>query len=131
MWLEVNYERRDIADNWKSGISFNPATFVYVSKANTMISIGKLWYFCFQWFEVRGECSLCWSWWNFWSPLLTISFHNIQFMHRMVTTKCISYKICSHTNMCISYWLESFVVFFFIQYLYSVIKYQVYVYVTW
>jgi hypothetical protein len=60
MWLEVNYERRDIADNWKSGISFNPATFVYVSKANTLISIGKLWYFCFQWFEVRGECSLGW-----------------------------------------------------------------------
>ena len=47
-----------------------------------------------------------------WSPLLTISFHNIQFMHRMVTTKCISYKICSHRSMCISYWIESFVVLF-------------------
>ena len=26
--------------------------------------------------------------------------------------KMISYKICSHTSMCISYWLESFAVFF-------------------
>ena len=60
--------------------------------------------------------------------------------------KCISYKICSHRSMCISYWLGSFVVFFcqmknyrsiiwdnltlHRQYLCSVIKYQAYVYMA-
>jgi hypothetical protein len=139
---------RDIADNWNSEISFNSATFMYVSNASTRISIGKLWYFCFQWFQVRGGCSLCWYKWNCWSSLLTISFHNIQCMHRIIcTTKFISYKICSHRSMCISYWLWSFVVFccqmknyrsiiwdiltLHRQYLCSVIAYEVYVDVAW
>lgn len=37
----------------------------------------KLWYlFRVQRFEVRGSCSFCWEWWNNWSSLLKLSFHN-------------------------------------------------------
>jgi len=30
------------------------------------------WYFHTQWFEVRGNCSFCWGWWNCWpSPFFS------------------------------------------------------------
>ena len=28
--------------------------------------------------KMRGDCSLCWYWWNCWPPLFRLSFHNVQ-----------------------------------------------------
>jgi len=28
-----------------------------------------------QWIEVRGGCSFCWYWWNYWLSLFKLSFH--------------------------------------------------------
>jgi hypothetical protein len=33
--------------------------------------------FCGQWVEVRGDCSFSWYWWNCWSSLLKLSYHNL------------------------------------------------------
>ena len=32
-------------------------------------------YFYVQWFELRGDCSLCWYWWICWPSLFKLSFH--------------------------------------------------------
>ena len=29
-----------------------------------------------QWYEVRGNSSFCWSWWNYWPSLFELYFHN-------------------------------------------------------
>ena len=33
-----------------------------------------LWSLYFQWFEVRGDCSGCWYWWNCWPSIFKHSF---------------------------------------------------------
>ena len=33
------------------------------------------WSFYGQWIEVRGGCSFCWYWWNYWLSLFKLSFH--------------------------------------------------------
>ena len=32
--------------------------------------------FCVQSVKVRGDCSLCWYWWNCWPSLFKLTFHN-------------------------------------------------------
>ena len=29
---------------------------------------------CFQWVKMRGDCLLCWYWWNWWPLLFKLSF---------------------------------------------------------
>jgi hypothetical protein len=31
-----------------------------------------------QWFERRGNCLFCGYWWNCWTSLIKLSFHNTQ-----------------------------------------------------
>ena len=50
--------------------------FVCLSQARTCIS-SVLVFFYVQWFQVRGDCLFCWYWWNCWSSLYKLSFHNV------------------------------------------------------
>ena len=61
----------EIYFNW-----FNPATFLCLSQAKTWIC-NTLYHgpFCAQ-FDMRGNCLLCWYWWNYWPSLFKLSFHN-------------------------------------------------------
>ena len=57
-------------------VTSNPATFLWLFQANTWISIEicrGLFTFYVQWVEVRGDCSLCWYWWNYWPSLFKLS----------------------------------------------------------
>ena len=50
----------------------NPATFLCLSQARTQISSHG--FFHVQWAEMRGDCLLCWYWWNCWWSLFKLSF---------------------------------------------------------
>jgi hypothetical protein len=56
---------------WNSIHQFNPVTFMCLSQARTLISTDIICHglFCAQWVDVRGDCLLCWYWWNCWPSL--------------------------------------------------------------
>jgi len=85
-WLKVLYGperwkragRVGILINW-----FNPTTFLPLSQARTWISsitCGGLFYD--QWAEVKGDCSFCWYWRNYWPSLFKHTFH------KQLSSKC-------------------------------------------
>ena len=56
---------------WNPIHQFNPVTFMCLSQARTLISTDIICHglFCAQWVDVRGDCLLCWYWWNCWPSL--------------------------------------------------------------
>ena len=56
----------------------SPTTVLCLSHIGTWIYISHMSYvmvfFYVQWFEVRGDCSFCWYWWNCWPSLFKLSF---------------------------------------------------------
>jgi hypothetical protein len=49
--------------------------------------------FCVQWVKVKGDCSLCWYWWNCWPSLFKLTFHNTNTGARCVRKKPKNYII--------------------------------------
>jgi hypothetical protein len=49
--------------------------FVGIGKIDDHHCLIFLFIFCVQWVKVRGDCSLCWYWWNWWPSLFKLSFH--------------------------------------------------------
>ena len=69
--------------SWNPTMWFNPATFLPLSQARTWISsitCGGLFYD--QWAEVKGDCSFCWYWRNYWPSLFKHTFH------KQLSSKC-------------------------------------------
>ena len=59
--------------------------------------------FYVQWYEVRGNSSFCWSWWNYWPSLFELYFHNAFeniycFLQNRFTLKFITKNTTSTTN---------------------------------
>ena len=52
-------------------------------------------FFYVQWFEVRGNRSFCWFWWNCWPSLFKLSFHSNVFPWQNII--CTSLYIQSKT----------------------------------
>jgi hypothetical protein len=96
--------------------------FVCLSQARTCISSVMV-FFYVQWFQVRGDCLFCWYWWNCWSSLYKLSFHNVftsgnlhNLFHKkqklalilrdrrgrdhMVVGFTTTYAICAHHHWC-------------------------------
>ena len=55
-----------------------PPHFLCLSQTKTWISNVTLsWSFYVQWFDVRGDCSFCWYWWNCWPSLFILFFSHL------------------------------------------------------
>ena len=50
-----------------------------------------VWSFCVQWFEVRGDCSCCWYWWNCCPSQFKLSFHKLMWTAWSGNTLCICF----------------------------------------
>jgi hypothetical protein len=48
-------------------------------------------FFYDQWFEMRGDCSLCWYSWNCWPSLFKLSFNNCTRVIEIWKTKVVVY----------------------------------------
>jgi hypothetical protein len=70
---QISSLRRECWDsiNWfnQTHICVRPKTVTGFPMPYVMV------FFVFKWFEVRGDSSFCWYWWNCWPLLFKLSFH--------------------------------------------------------
>jgi len=97
---------------------FNPSTFCACLKPGPGFPRSyKCGLFYIQWFEVRGDCLICWYLWNCWRSLFKLSFYNsvetynINFLRAISNTLC---KRCPLWNVpsCVKCTVTSFFITF-------------------
>ena len=55
---------------------------------------------CFL-YSVRGECLLCWYWWNFWPSLFKASFHKMsKIVDTLQTRGSVGWACVTHLSFC-------------------------------
>ena len=74
-----------VGEDWDLTNRFNPVTLMRLSQdtwsGNQTLYVVVILYV--QWFEVRSDCSLCWYWQNYCSPLFKPSFLSGREMKRI------------------------------------------------
>ena len=94
--LEIQTSKGDVwhpINRFKPSVSSDALTFIYVSVSSDALTfiyvsvssdaLTFIYVSCLEWCPnlylysvMRGVCSLCWYWWNCWSSLFELSFHN-------------------------------------------------------
>jgi hypothetical protein len=67
-----------IMTSWASLRLFYTTQIIIISLSQVKTWISNVIFrglFYGQWIEVRGGCSFCWYWWNYWLSLFKLSFH--------------------------------------------------------
>ena len=76
-----------------------PVTFLYPFQTRSWIlNVIYRVFFSVQWFEVRGDYSFCWYWWNCWSSHFILSFHRV--VERDVQNCITIKKFCKDMTSC-------------------------------
>ena len=68
-----------IMTSWASLRLFYTTQIIIISLSQVKTWISNVIFrglFYGQWIEVRGGCSFCWYWWNYWLSLFRLYFHN-------------------------------------------------------
>ena len=74
-------------EGWGSINRFNPATFLFLFPSQDLS------YWChMSWsflcsvssVKMRGDCSFCWYWQNWWPSLFNLSFHNCRAVYHLL-----------------------------------------------